>query len=259
MELAEISKVTKNPILGHRIASTDQMISFVKKVNPAFNDSIAVLYARVGYYYGVTGDVAFCQAIYETNWFRFGGSEQVGQNNFAGLGATGGGVAGASFASVEEGVTAHIQHLYAYATTRNLPSGERIVDPRYAYVKKGSAPHWEDLAGRWAFPGYDRSKYASLEAALRANDSYGQRIIQLHQQVVNITVPSPTVVENPQPSTDSYPEGTPAWKKDAVDWLYQEGLLTSPTWKGKIEEPLPLWSLAILIKRLISHQADGEK
>lgn len=258
MELAEISGVEKNPIMRQRMASTNQMISFAKNVNPAFNATIAVSYVLIGDRYGVTGDVAFCQAIYETNWFRFGGSVQADQNNFAGLGATGGGAAGASFATVEEGVIAHIQHLYAYATTRNLPAGEQIVDPRYAYVKKGSAPYWEDLAGKWAVPGYDRSKYPSLEAAVRAKDAYGHRIIQLHQQVVNLTVPESPGEENPPEPTDDYPRETPAWKKEAVDWMYQEGFLTSSEWKAKIDEPLPLWSLALILKRIEAQQSGDE-
>lgn len=259
MEMAEIGGITKNPIMGQRIASTEQMIAFARNVNPAFRSEIAFAYARLGVRYGVKGDVAFCQAIYETNWFRFGGNVQAGQNNFAGLGSTGGGVAGASFASFEEGVTAHIQHLYAYATTRNLPAGEQIVDPRYAYVKKGSAPYWEDLAGRWAVPGYDRSKYPSLEAALRARDSYGQRILELHQQLVNFPVLVPPDEEEPPTSTDGYPSGTVAWKKEAIEWLYQMGLLTSTEWKAKIDEPLPLWSSAILLKRLSTRNSGDAK
>ena len=44
------------------------------------------------------------------------------QNNFAGLGTTGGGVPGDSYPDVNTGVLAQIQHLVVY-------SGERIDDP----------------------------------------------------------------------------------------------------------------------------------
>lgn len=47
-----------------------------------------------------------------------------------------------------------------------------------------------------------------------------------------------------------YPAGTPDWKKEAVDWLYTEGLLTDPSWKQKLEDPLPLWAEAIVLQKL---------
>jgi N-acetylmuramoyl-L-alanine amidase len=47
-----------------------------------------------------------------------------------------------------------------------------------------------------------------------------------------------------------YPQGTPDWKKEAVDWIYSQGLLTDPSWKLKIEDPLPLWTQAMILQRL---------
>ena len=64
-------------------------------------------------------EVAFCQAMKETGFLQFGHDVKPDQCNFAGLGATGNGVAGNSFASVREGIRAQIQHLKAYATTDN--------------------------------------------------------------------------------------------------------------------------------------------
>lgn len=65
-------------------------------------------------------EVAFCQAMKETGFLQFGHDVKPDQCNFAGLGATGNGVAGNTFASVREGIRAQIQHLKAYATTDNL-------------------------------------------------------------------------------------------------------------------------------------------
>jgi N-acetylmuramoyl-L-alanine amidase len=42
----------------------------------------------------------------------------------------------------------------------------------------------------------------------------------------------------------------PQWKREAVDWLYQQGLLTDEEWRKRLDEPLPLWAEAILLKRL---------
>ncbi|WP_199613877.1 N-acetylmuramoyl-L-alanine amidase [Paenibacillus alkalitolerans] len=47
-----------------------------------------------------------------------------------------------------------------------------------------------------------------------------------------------------------YPPGTPDWKKDAVGWLYAQGHLTDPSWKQKIEQPLPLWAEAVILQKL---------
>lgn len=88
-------------------------------------------------------EVAFCQTMKETGFLQFGHDVKPNQCNFAGLGATGNGVAGNSFASVREGIRAQIQHLKAYATTDNLINA--CVDNRFGYVKRGSAPYVEWL------------------------------------------------------------------------------------------------------------------
>lgn len=49
---------------------------------------------------------------------------------------------------------------------------------------------------------------------------------------------------------DRFPPETPNWKKDAVDWLFQEGLLTHEDWKKAIDNPLPLWAEAVILRRL---------
>ncbi|NSL51436.1 hypothetical protein [Calidifontibacillus erzurumensis] len=63
---------------------------------------------------------------------------------------------------------------------------------------------------------------------------------------------------------NGYPLNTPEWKKKAVDWLYEEGLLSSEDWKKKIEEPLPFWAQAAVYQRLFlklkgALQADDKK
>ena len=92
---------------------------------------------------GVDPAVAFCQTMKETGYLRFGGQVSITQYNFAGLGATDGGAAGAGFSSVRQGVRAQVQHLKAYATTAGLTNS--CVDPRYSLVTKGSAPYVEWL------------------------------------------------------------------------------------------------------------------
>lgn len=87
--------------------------------------------------------VAFCQAMKETNFLRFGGDVKVTQFNFAGLGATGNGVSGLSFSDIQTGIRAHVQHLKAYANKNSLKNV--CVDPRFNYVQRGSAQYVEWL------------------------------------------------------------------------------------------------------------------
>ena len=106
----------------------------------------------------------------ETGWLQFGGSVSVDQCNFAGLGATGSQIKGASFDSVYQGLLAQTQHLKGYATTASLTN--TCVDPRYqVLVDKGLlgvSPCLEDLNGLWAVPG----------------DGYGQRISKLIDRLI---------------------------------------------------------------------------
>jgi N-acetylmuramoyl-L-alanine amidase len=42
----------------------------------------------------------------------------------------------------------------------------------------------------------------------------------------------------------------PQWKREAVDWLYDQGLVTNEEWRNRLEEPLPFWAEAVILKRL---------
>ena len=92
---------------------------------------------------GVRPEVAFVQAMKETDYLRFGGTVLPNQYNFAGLGATGNGQNGNKFADVRTGIRAQIQHLKAYASTEKLVNP--CVDPRFNYVNRGSAQYVEWL------------------------------------------------------------------------------------------------------------------
>ena len=93
-------------------------------------------------------EVAFSQAMLETGWLKYSADVKIGQFNFAGLGATGGGNPGLSFESVRIGIRAQIQHLKSYANDEDLIN--QCVDPRFEYVQRGSCPYVEYLGGKWA-------------------------------------------------------------------------------------------------------------
>lgn len=184
--IADLTPITppilKNSIMGGASVVAEQMATFVLSNNqkPDLNCSIlelANLFLEEGNIEGIRGDVAFSQAIIETGFFKFGGDVTKDQNNYCGLGTTGGGAKGASFDSPRLGVRAQIQHLKAYASTENLK--QSCIDPRYELVTKGIAPNWEDLNGRWAVPG----------------TTYGQDIINVFNRIkstVVIPVEEPT-------------------------------------------------------------------
>ncbi len=130
-------------IMGKAQVSADQIEAYIVRKNPTaawYAEQLADTYIEEGNCEGVRGDIAAAQAMLETGNLTFAGSAvTLEQNNFCGLGVTSSGVKGCSFKTMREGVRAHIQHLKAYASKRDLKNV--CVDPRYAYVEKGCAPY----------------------------------------------------------------------------------------------------------------------
>lgn len=163
MDTSEMSILGKNHVDAHT------MWRFVRDRNEDFPLEIAEAYIEIGTKYGIRGDVALCQAIVETGWFKFADGTAVtpDQHNYCGLGVTKRGLKGHSFDSIEEGVTAQLQHLYAYATSAPLPRGERMVDPRFRLVSRGCAGTWHELSNKWAM-----------------NGNYGKQIMDVYARMV---------------------------------------------------------------------------
>ncbi len=92
---------------------------------------------------GIKAEVAFCQAMKETGFLKYGGAVDISQYNFAGIGATDGGGVSATFSSVREGIRAQVQHLKAYASKEPLVNA--CVDPRFGLVTRGTAQYVEWL------------------------------------------------------------------------------------------------------------------
>lgn len=159
----------QTPIRGLSSVDAETMTRFIARHNPDFDPRVATAFVSVGERYGIRGDIALCLAIIETGWFKFEGGTAVtpDQHNYCGMGVTRKGHRGCTFESPEAGVTALMQHLFAYCCTDPLPDGEEVLDPRYSLVTRGIAPCWEDLSGRWAMnPNYAANilqVYASLQ------------------------------------------------------------------------------------------------
>jgi len=167
--------------------TAEQLALFLIKNNPSPKINCTAMeltrmYIEEGNALNIRGDIAFCQAIQETGWFKYGGLVLPEQNNYCGLGATNDSSVGKGvwFNTPREGVRAQIQHLYAYASNFPLPSGTACIDPRFSLVTRGDSPFWEGLGGKWAWPGYDAAKYKDLAAALAAKDTYGHYILAIY-------------------------------------------------------------------------------
>ena len=176
--LAVVVANAATPMLGTNVATVERMYQFVKSKNSSFDREIAEQFIAVSQVYGMRGDIALCQSIIETGWFKYTGGTAVtpDDHNYCGLGVTTLGQKGCQFSTVKEGVTAQIQHLYAYCCTKALPAGETLIDPRFNYVTRGTAPNWEDLgSGKWA-----------------AAAGYGTAIIQMYNDMMAFNVSGDT-------------------------------------------------------------------
>lgn len=140
-------------ISGTSSVTIDQMVAYYKKyaTYPSFYamteastiKKFCTIYYNECQAEGIKAEVAFAQAMKETNFLRYTGDVDITQYNFAGIGATGGGAKGNSFASVTIGIRAQIQHLKAYANSD--PLVRPCVDPRFIYVSRETAPYVEWL------------------------------------------------------------------------------------------------------------------
>ena len=192
-------------ILGAAEATPAQMAAFIRRRNPqpklacSVEEIVRLYYEEAGAE-GVRADIALCQALKETGFFAYGGDVLPAQNNYCGLGATGNKAKGAYFATPQEGVRAHIQHLMAYATTERPHAP--LVDPRYDLVRLyrtdiyGKIKHWTGLNGVWAVPG----------------TSYGQDILLLCREA---TTPDAS------DASLAFAEKKLAEKKNAAAYVYR--------------------------------------
>jgi len=139
-------------IMGNGIVPPEKLAAFLLHINDQADKEFVLLLAD--YYLeeavaeGVNHDTAFAQMCLETGFLRYGGLVTPDMNNFCGLGAIGPEETGLIFPDARTGVRAHIQHLQAYASEE--PLKQELVDPRYRYVKRGSAPSIHGLTGTWA-------------------------------------------------------------------------------------------------------------
>jgi len=236
--------VVKTQILGKSILLASQLKEALKQNHIKANTSIVDIYYRIAAIYGIKADLSFIQSMHETNWLKFTGIVKASQNNFAGLGATGGDNHGESFPSVAVGVEAHIQHLFAYCSKHPLPPNRKLYDTRFNYITRGSSPTWEGLDGKWAVPGL----------------GYGENLIKLQKQIFEkyptnigndpLPPPKPPVVPLDPPIPPAEPPLPPTnWAQTCNDELLQSGLLDADH-SSTLDKPASEGMLLCLVNKL---------
>jgi hypothetical protein len=150
----------QTPLAGVWGGTAAELSAYLLASNPRPSFSVSALtlaqyYVRYAAEVGLRADILWAQMLHETAFGAYGGSVAASQNNYAGIGATGGGTPGVTFPTAEDGVKAHVAHLAAYVFTDNRASWTNSsVDPRYDGVSpRGIARVLADLDGRWAVPG----------------------------------------------------------------------------------------------------------
>lgn len=149
------SQTTGHRIMGSGSVTVEQMVKYYdakytypvdtyKDKGAATTEEFFTILKEEAEAEGVKTEVLFAQVILETGGLQFGGDVKPEQCNFGGLGATGGGVAGETFADVRTGLRAQAQHLKAYACKDALKN--ECVDTRFERVTRNTAPYIEWLS-----------------------------------------------------------------------------------------------------------------
>ncbi|RIE01267.1 hypothetical protein [Cohnella faecalis] len=141
----------KVTIMGPSRCNAERMAAYASRRNSSVPD-LAHAYLRFGAEYGVRGDVAYCQALYDTRAWT---TEPAG-SPWKPLALSSG-----RSVSDEASVEQHIQLLHAFAANKSAGYEESAeVAERRSRMERagwlGTVRHWEDLNGKWQLPG---SKY----------------------------------------------------------------------------------------------------
>lgn len=145
-----------NPIIGAPSASVSQAKVWAAKrgAAQAFVDIAPLYWVFASERGGVDPAVAYAQSAKETGFGRFEGVIDETFHNTAGIKIRAGGgnndpAAHQRFASWQEGVKAHLDHLALYAGAPGYPRQD-TPDPRHFPFIKGKAITVEALGGAWA-------------------------------------------------------------------------------------------------------------
>lgn len=194
----------KLTIIGQARCSAERMNAYLRRRNPQAPE-LAELYLRLGNKYGIRGDVAFCQMIYETRaWTR------------AHTGPSWAPLLLPQWADEQE-VERLMRLLRVFASDEPLPAAE--TDAHVELIRRagwrGAAPCWEDLSGKWT----ERS------------DLYGQDIAAIWRNMKEWSGEGEALMEERELGLRlrgaAAVRRTADWSED-MTWLKERELLPSP-------------------------------
>lgn len=174
-----LNKSTKTPILSAPNATLEQMKEWAKtKNNEKEFIGLAEIYWRLSQKIGINPVIAFAQMAHETGFLykiKSAAGIDASYHNPCGLKVTqGGGDYQASahkrFATWEDGISAHLDHLALYAGAKGYPKSNTM-DPRHFTYLFGTCKYVEDLGGRWA-----------------PSNDYGRKLLNYVNEIRNIKV-----------------------------------------------------------------------
>lgn len=154
-ERAGIEPSGKTAILGRSGCTAEEMAAFAARRRQNVGLEAAQLYLELGERYGIRGDIAFCQALYETRALAAGRVRPIGEARMTDLW----GLQGRDELFDKPFVEQQMQLLYGFAAAEPFVANLDLSlwTPRLRMLShkqwRGSAPHWEDLNGKWSSPG----------------------------------------------------------------------------------------------------------
>ncbi len=229
--------LSQTPIMGSPSSTVDQMVNYFMSNANGFQyptyymeapisttlRQFAQMYYDVSVAEGVRPEVAWVQMCLETKYLQFGGDVKIGQFNFAGLGATGGGEPGYDFSKVygnnaeglKYGIIGHVQHLKCYASKDDVffKNAGKPIDPRWdAAVKagyRGIVTYVEDMENNWAAtPQYSKYLYDCLARLMTQPNTAMAEVMEESLMALEpeglVTMEDPQ--ETPEPTESQDPE-----------------------------------------------------
>jgi hypothetical protein len=232
----DLEPTGKLSLLGASRCSAERMDAYIRRRNPKAPD-VAELYLRQGQRYGVRGDLAYCQMVYETR----GWTAEISGPSWAPLTL----VQWAEESSIE----VQMQILYTFATNLSLPQDVNQAKSQIALLEragwKGKVHCWEDLNGKSSIPG---NRYGQDIVAIWRNmmEWKGKgEVVQMELQNGRETFLSGDARERITGSVD-----WSSFCNEEMNWLKEQQLLPSPV--PHPDRKVTWAELAVLLHRLES-------
>jgi hypothetical protein len=210
----ELEPTGKLSLLGEASCSAERMNAYAKRRNLRAPE-VAELYLRLGQRYGVRGDVAYCQMVYETrNWTAE--------------------LSGPSWApftlaqwSEEPCIELQMQILYTFATDLTLPQQMNTAKRSIALMERagwrGKVQCWEDLNGKWT----------------AAGNQYGQDIVAMWRNMKEWRGNGEVIMSNPNGRDALHSDNAPrerisgsvdrsSFCNEEMKWLKEQHMLPNP-------------------------------